>query len=210
MHSDLTLAILDKETTVVGRLLRTFNANTCAQFKTKELRREAEARQRKSAKAAQGGQSSSSTVTTRKSRSFNMNTYKVHALGDYVETIKTYGTTDSYSTEPVGGLHWFWFTRTWKLIIFIDTGWTGASQSQGTVQTHLKKGIQTATCADRTKTSPDKEDQQQINWKQREDLWITTSARRSSYSPSHRGWRKRTNPYRHIPSQARWWSCGHG
>jgi len=105
MHSDLTLAILDKETTVVGRLLRTFNANTCAQFKTKELRREAEARQRKSAKAAQGGQSSSSTVTTRKSRSFNMNTYKVHALGDYVETIKTYGTTDSYSTEPVGGLH---------------------------------------------------------------------------------------------------------
>lgn len=30
-----------------------------------------------------------------------MSTYKVHSLGDYVETIKTYGTTDSYSTEPV-------------------------------------------------------------------------------------------------------------
>lgn len=31
----------------------------------------------------------------------NLNTYKVHALGDYVETIRRYGTTDSYSTESV-------------------------------------------------------------------------------------------------------------
>jgi hypothetical protein len=31
-----------------------------------------------------------------------MNTYKVHALGDYVEIIKTYSTTDSYSIELVG------------------------------------------------------------------------------------------------------------
>lgn len=97
MHNDVTLAILDKETTIVGRLLRTFKANICPQFRTKELKREAEARQRlKTAK--QGGQSSSSE---RKLRSINLNTYKMHALGDYVEAIKTYGTTDSYSTEPV-------------------------------------------------------------------------------------------------------------
>jgi hypothetical protein len=100
MHSDLTLAILDKETTVVGRLLQTFNANMCPRFKTKELRREADARQRKSTKA-QADRSSSLTVPTQKSRSFNMSTYKVHSLGDYVGTIKTYGTTDSYSTKPV-------------------------------------------------------------------------------------------------------------
>lgn len=38
---------------------------------------------------------------TRRPREFNMNTYKTHALGDYVETIRQYGTTDSYSTELV-------------------------------------------------------------------------------------------------------------
>jgi hypothetical protein len=99
MHSDITLAILDKETMILGRLLRTFKADICVQFSTKELKREAQARQRlKASKDDQGGQSSSSQW---KPRSFNLNTYKIHALGDYVETIKTYGTTDSYSTEPV-------------------------------------------------------------------------------------------------------------
>lgn len=102
MHSDVTLAILDKETTVVGRLLRNFNTNTCPQFKTKELRREAEARQRLQAKKQpKGGQSLSSSAPSRKPRTFNLNTYKIHAMGDYVENIKMYGTTDSYSTEPV-------------------------------------------------------------------------------------------------------------
>jgi len=28
-------------------------------------------------------------------------TYKYHALGDYVDTIRRFGTTDSYSTQPV-------------------------------------------------------------------------------------------------------------
>ena len=37
----------------------------------------------------------------RRKKTFNLNTYKAHALGDYVETIRRYGTTDSYSTEPV-------------------------------------------------------------------------------------------------------------
>jgi len=37
----------------------------------------------------------------RRKKTLNLNTYKFHALGDYVETIKMYGTTDSYSTEPV-------------------------------------------------------------------------------------------------------------
>ena len=105
IHSDVTLAILDKETTVIGRLLRTFNTETCPWFKTKELRQEAAARQRLQAKQ-HGGQSSelSSSVPMRKPMSFNLNTYKIHALGDYVETIKMYGTTDSYSTEPVSDI----------------------------------------------------------------------------------------------------------
>lgn len=38
----------------------------------------------------------------RRNKTMNLNTYKVHALGDYVETIRKYGTSDSYSTELVG------------------------------------------------------------------------------------------------------------
>ena len=38
----------------------------------------------------------------RQPKQFNLNTYKYHALGDYCNTIRQFGTTDSYSTQPVG------------------------------------------------------------------------------------------------------------
>jgi hypothetical protein len=34
-------------------------------------------------------------------KTLNLNTYKIHALGNYVSTIREFGTTDSYSTEMV-------------------------------------------------------------------------------------------------------------
>lgn len=37
----------------------------------------------------------------RRFKVLNLNTYKDHSLGDYVDTIRRNGTTDSYSTEPV-------------------------------------------------------------------------------------------------------------
>jgi hypothetical protein len=37
----------------------------------------------------------------RRQKKFNLHTYKYHALGDYVRTIRQIGTTDSYSTERV-------------------------------------------------------------------------------------------------------------
>ena len=40
-------------------------------------------------------------ASTRKVKTLNLQTYKLHALGDYVEQIWTYGTTDSYSTQSV-------------------------------------------------------------------------------------------------------------
>jgi hypothetical protein len=48
------------------------------------------------------------TKESRQLKSLNLNTYKIHALGDYVLAIRTYGTTDSYSTETVsriGAIH---------------------------------------------------------------------------------------------------------
>jgi hypothetical protein len=42
-----------------------------------------------------------SNDATRRPKTLNLNTYKFHALGDYANTIREFGTTDSYSTEPV-------------------------------------------------------------------------------------------------------------
>jgi hypothetical protein len=38
-------------------------------------------------------------------RKFNLRVYKYHALGDYAQTIRRLGTTDSFSTEPVSNYH---------------------------------------------------------------------------------------------------------
>jgi hypothetical protein len=37
----------------------------------------------------------------RRAKTLNLNTFKGHSLGDYSNTIRMYGTSDSYSTEPV-------------------------------------------------------------------------------------------------------------
>lgn len=94
MHSNRTLDILDHKTTVLGEHLRDFEKKVCSAFQTKELPREVAARRRRAKKGATGNSAS-------KLRFFNLETYKFHALGDYVETIRRYGATDSYSTEPV-------------------------------------------------------------------------------------------------------------
>ena len=147
MHHDLTLDIMESVVISLGKLLRSFRDVTCPAFKTKELRREADARARRELKKAsptyrhspnvQGGgtdvchpvsQSPAifeappprqptpeqhpsagrhSTVLakakapTRRPKTFNLGTYKGHSYGDYVKSIRQYGTMDSYSTEPV-------------------------------------------------------------------------------------------------------------
>lgn len=116
MHIDPTLAILDKETTTLGHKLREFQSKTCSVHPTLELKREANARRRRERKQ----QSTTSTglastqdheAKQRQPKEFRLQTYKVHALGDYVATIKRYGTTDSYTSEIVR-LHacLFWFS----------------------------------------------------------------------------------------------------
>jgi hypothetical protein len=44
-------------------------------------------------------------------KTFNLTTYKLHSLGDYVKTIRHYGTTDSFSTEPVHCVTIFFFIQ---------------------------------------------------------------------------------------------------
>jgi hypothetical protein len=123
MHIDPTLDIFSQVTTSLGHSLRTFRDKTCVVFPTRELERERAARDRRESKHSTNSvpESPKSKPTTRapntvessKSKSkkrgssarqpveLNLRTYKLHALGDYVHTIRRFGTTDSYSTQSV-------------------------------------------------------------------------------------------------------------
>ena len=84
LHTDPTLDLLEAVTKEFGHLMRQFRDKTADEFNTIELPRGADARK--------GGSRSS------KKKTLNLNTYKFHALADYVATIRLFGTTDSYST----------------------------------------------------------------------------------------------------------------
>lgn len=142
VHTDLTLNIMDCVTVDLGKKLRAFQKETCTAFVTRELKRERDARIRRTHKSkvnSSPGPSPESIAsapcpssaagatsppvsagchvdgthdrtalakpivrdTTRRPKTFNLNTYKLHALGNYTTTIRRNGTTDSYSTEVV-------------------------------------------------------------------------------------------------------------
>lgn len=116
-HTDHTLDFMEHSTTLLGQIIRQFATKTCNAFVTKELPQEHIARgRRKSAaeakKAASGDATTANTSTGRTSKGakiklFNLQTYKLHALGDYVRTIRRFGTTDSYSTQTVRRFEFF-------------------------------------------------------------------------------------------------------
>lgn len=103
MHTDYTLAILDSETKAIGEKFDKFVDKTCTTYSTKELKSEVEAPQRRQAKKATAAGSSGSGASkgSALSKKFNRQTYKYHALGDYVKMIRRFGTTDSVSMQPV-------------------------------------------------------------------------------------------------------------
>lgn len=111
LHTDLTLGIMDRLTTELGQALRDFEECICAVYVTRELPRETSTRQRrqKAKKATEnGGVETSDDVLdpekegpNRLKKTLNLQTYKYHSLGDYVDTIRRYGTTDSFSSQIV-------------------------------------------------------------------------------------------------------------
>jgi hypothetical protein len=103
-HTDLSLDLLEATTALLGKAFGEFEEKTCPAFETQELRREAEARQRRQANALSSAAPATSAANKhvgRRQKKFNRRTYKNHSLGDYVRAIRTLGTTDSYSTEGV-------------------------------------------------------------------------------------------------------------
>lgn len=114
LHTDDTLQILDDTTVQIGASFRVFSDKTCSAFDTRELDREVDARARRREKAEQGrpssgasrkGSKADSSVAGAQRKKFNIDTYKYHSLGDYVNTIRRFGTADSYSSEPVSFTH---------------------------------------------------------------------------------------------------------
>jgi hypothetical protein len=104
LHTDSTLDLLGNVTRELGQQARRFQAFTCSAFDTKELPKEAVRGRRRRAKRDGNQASSSATVTEKampKKKTLNLFTYKWHALADYVKTIQFFGTSDSYSTQPV-------------------------------------------------------------------------------------------------------------
>jgi hypothetical protein len=86
----------------IGDEFRKFTDKTCPAFDTRELDREVDARDRRQQKKEQSHLTKSTRAADGPRRKkFNLQTFKYHSLGDYAKTIRRFGTTDSYSTEPV-------------------------------------------------------------------------------------------------------------
>ena len=102
LHTDHTLASFNALTKPLGAALRHFAGEFSDQFDTKELPKEADAQKWRDAKGSVG-----KTKTTKSKWKaslkvrLNLSTYKLHALGDYADTICWRGTTDSYGTQMV-------------------------------------------------------------------------------------------------------------
>lgn len=86
----------------MGRLLRHFRDKICPLFDTYELAKESGSRtRREKAQQEASGSDTARVNSAARPRRLNLNTYRVHAMGDYPAYIKIFGTTDSYSTQMV-------------------------------------------------------------------------------------------------------------
>jgi hypothetical protein len=110
LHTSTTLQELGTSTTRLGILIRQFAAHTCTEFDTRKLPKELAARARRKARvqaAATGKQKGKqraddeSEAEDGNKKEYNPFTYKLHALGHYVQNIKSFGTTDNYTTQHV-------------------------------------------------------------------------------------------------------------
>jgi hypothetical protein len=107
LHTEDTLNFFDTATVVLGQAICKFIQTTCKYYYTTELPHEYASRGRREAALASKHIDSDprghgNRVTSGpKHKKLNLNTYKYHALEDYPDTIRQFGTTDSFSTQPV-------------------------------------------------------------------------------------------------------------
>lgn len=100
IHSESTLCFFEDTFQDISKRLRKFRDFTCAAFVTVELPKEKAARYLRLLQRA-GSDNAPPEVRGPRTKRFNLSTYKFHAMGDYVRTIKLFGTTDSFTTQIV-------------------------------------------------------------------------------------------------------------
>lgn len=82
---------------------------------------------------------------------FNLSTYKLHALGDYVHTIHLFGMTDSYTTQIVG--HFIFLMVSCQIQHSSPTpGRAFSSTYQEILSIHKQAGTSRADCKARKMT----------------------------------------------------------
>jgi hypothetical protein len=107
-HALLSMSFFKQCTKVLGQVIRYFHDHVCPRYKTHDTPREAAAKaRREAARTAKNGtdEDQPDTAKNLSERVFNLETYKLHALGHYPAMIQRFGTTDSYSTQTVR--NWF-------------------------------------------------------------------------------------------------------
>jgi hypothetical protein len=109
-HTDASIDALEHTTTKLGHELREFRRYT-SEMEVYETPKEVTTRQRRARTRARPRAAlaldsdcfdeADAAVPGRQRKYFNLETSKLHALGDYPDMIRTFGTTDSFSTQTV-------------------------------------------------------------------------------------------------------------
>ena len=104
-RSESTLQHLERLTTELGQLMRKFRDATQSGFVTFELPKETGAQKRRQKSGKGKEKAAAGNTSGHKSKILNLFTYKWHALGDYVCTIRLFGGTDGFSTQVVSNIY---------------------------------------------------------------------------------------------------------
>ncbi|KIO32591.1 hypothetical protein M407DRAFT_66356, partial [Tulasnella calospora MUT 4182] len=104
LHTDSTLTNLEVATRILGQHLRHFADQVANTIITRETPRERAARAKRAAKKAtetHADSEASSVLNSAKEKPYTLDRYKLHALGEYQDQIRLFGTLDVTSTQLV-------------------------------------------------------------------------------------------------------------
>lgn len=131
---------MDEVTVGLGKQFRDFRDKICPKFQTRELPREAAARQRRRAKESCRTRGNTGTDGNPRQKNINLDIYKYHSLGDYAATIRRIGTTDSYSTTTVFVLFLPLLCYTQLVVWFISRGSLSIVHQNHDISEQIVKG----------------------------------------------------------------------
>jgi hypothetical protein len=103
LHTETTLKFLRASTKRLGKDFRLFSSKVCSAYDTRELPTEEAARRQRRAAGPVNLSTANHTAASAKGKgcTFNLQTFKMHAMGHYEECIRLFGTSDGYNTQTV-------------------------------------------------------------------------------------------------------------